>query len=360
MPPKKKSKLILDLVPMTKFGTFSGVSYITTGETPESTDTYIKQEQIPSRYLGKNMMAGPIKKGALPSVYFGGTYATLASAEQNKGNGDTFDDQVKAELKHLKEMKAKQEKIHKDKEFKMASYPKKGTGAGSYVGTFQGKPFPHDVEIKPSKKKPKKPAPPPKIFGGGKNLYTNPGKKGTYGTLGQTFGKFSSLYVVTEAMEAQRKKDIARYEKEQAKRNEKNKKLLERPVFRTMVGNGKKTFDEKNATGISSVFDDFVAPEPKKKPRKRKSKKEPKLLELPPFKYSSPPKIGEEGFFNGFANKAIEINEAEEEKKRKKKERAQRRKARGAKKIKAINHPTWKPVSYPKAGTSTSLLTRFY
>ena len=359
MPAKKKSKLILDLPPMSKFGTFSGVSYITTGETPETTDTFIKEEQIPSRYLGKNMMAGPVKKGNLPSVYFGGSYATLASAEQNKGNGDTYDDNAKANAERLKAMKAKQEKIHKGKDFKLASYPKKGTGAGSYVGTFQDKPFPHDVEIKPSKKKPKPPVE-PKVFGGGKNLYTNPGKKGTYGTIGQTFGGFSSLYVVTEAMEAQRKKDIARYEKEQAKRDAANKKLMERPVFRTMVGNGKKTFDEKNGTGISSVYDDYTAPEPKKKPRKRKNKKEPKLLELPPFKYSSPPKVGENGFFNGFANKQFEINEEEEEKKRKKKERAERRKNRGKKKIKSIEHPTWKPVSYPKAGTSSSLLTRYY
>eukprot|EP00742_Colponemidia_sp_Colp-10_P012385 GILJ01013901.1.p1 GENE.GILJ01013901.1~~GILJ01013901.1.p1 ORF type:complete len:383 (+),score=80.78 GILJ01013901.1:35-1183(+) len=350
-------------------GGFSDIGYITTGPDADHTDTYVKAEATPSRYLGKNMMVKAPRSGTLPDVYFGKLYATLASSTQ--GNVDKYVDQKNPFRDHSGTKKFIQS-THKGRDFKMSNYPAPGTGSGAYGGTFQGKPFEHMPE-QPTLKRGEA-SPKFEKFAAG-NFKTRAGPKGTYGFPNTTFGKFASLYVATPEVIAQREKDIKKWEKKKEQFEKEKAELLKRPVFKGM-SNFKDTFDAKKASGITSVFDQYEAPaevvaaeeKAKKKRDKaaaRKAKaeaKKSKPLNLPTFRYASTLKSGEAGYFNKFPDAKVSVDEAAEAKKEAKRAKREAKAKKAAKKkgIKELAHPVWKPVSWDKSSVFASLLPRYY
>jgi hypothetical protein len=327
------------------FGCFSDPPIISTDENKDKTDPYLKTDFIPSRYLGKNLATVAPSNGRLPTAFFGKTFLTLASREQNGGKDiDTFEDPGRAERRAVKEAKKKN---IVEKDFKVASYPKQSTGPGSYFGCF-AKPIEHQPEYKvvPKDQAPDRPVAQPK------NIKSAPGKHGTYGFVGTTFEK-------PQAYDPNRKPDpFGELRKKEFQEWEESKKKNLGGNFK-LSGKARKTFDEKFQTGVSAVFDAFEAKEDTKK--KKKSKAEggapdaaKKGDELKPFRYSSAPKSGEQGFLNKFANSRGDKPEADpyDSVRLKRKEE----KAKAPKPLQG----SWKPVSGPKKSVMSSLLRRFY
>jgi hypothetical protein len=323
------------------FGNFSDPPFITTDPDPQKTDPYVKTELIPSRYLGRNLATVVPPKGKVPAVFFEKKFLTLASKEQNNGKDDTYEDPYRADRRARSESKKKN---IVDKDFKLASYPKKPTGPGSFYGCFQDKPFEHKPEYAVLERgaAPERPKPQPV------NVKTNPPKKGTFGFPGTTIEKIKPYdpNQKSDEYDALRKKERALWEAAKKKNIAGNFKL---------TGLGKVFFDQKQATGISSVFDHYEPKEDGKKKKKPvKDPKEPKVLDLKPWKYSSPGKAGEPGFLNKFPNSkgdsappdpydSVRIKRKEE-------------KEKAPKPLAGI----WKPVHGAKESCIKSLLRKFY
>lgn len=323
MPPKQSSL----------FGGFSDPRFITTDPDPNQTDKYIQNEPIPSRHLGKNFKIGQPKKGRTVDVFFDKKFLTRASADQNHGKTDEFEDPGKVERRARAEAKKKNIANH---DFRYVSYPKKSTGPGSFVGTLQNKPFSHEPDYKVTQRGdvPERPKPQPK------NIKTAPGKKGTYGYVGTTFSKPVERAPVPDVY------DQIRINERKAWEEAKKKQLG--GTWKSL-GHLKGTFDEKGCTGIPSVYD--AAPIPETKEKKIKKEEKP-TIELKPFKYSSPSKSGQVGCLNKFPNTRGDNPDPYDTHRQKMKED----KAKGPKPLAG----TWKPVSGPKQAVVKSLLKRYY
>lgn len=324
-------------LPASLFGGFTDPSYISTDPDEKKTDPYVKQEAIPSRFLGANFKVGRGRKGFTSDVFLDKKFPTLASAEQNgpKG-GDPYASSAPVLFKsRTKEEKAKQINA---RDFKTASVPKKPTGPGSFVGTFAGKPFEHlqDYKVVARGEAPPRPKPQPA------NMRTVFPKKGTYGVIGTTFSKI-------EAPKEGDVYDAIRLAESKAWKEAKTKNIST-ATFR-ITGKTKATFDE-NTVGVSKVFEQY---EPKD--QKEKKKKEPKEGEkkeaLKPFKSAGGPRTGQYGCICPFPNThdgpdlfrevALKLKREEDKKK-------------GPKPLAG----SWKPVSGPKSAVIRSLLRRFY
>jgi hypothetical protein len=154
-------------------------------------------------------------------------------------------------------------------------------------------------------------------------------------------------------------------------RREQEEKRCKGGVWKLTL-NSKKTFDEKAATGISSIYDPSEPKEEKKKRRtKKRSKKEPAQLVQPVFKYASAPKAGLYGFFDpkwlerpqGMADPFGDFTAAERARIREEEEAKQpRRKKKAAKPKKGawVAPGLWKPPTGAKSSVVRSLLRRFY
>ena len=327
-------------IPRTLYGTFSDAPFISTDPDKEKTDPYIKTEPLASRYLGKSLTTSQPVSGRLPNTFFGKSYLTLASKEQNGGKEiEVYENPGKADRRAIAEAKKKN---IVDKDFKVASFPKKSTGPGSYVGTFQGKPLEHQPEYKVVTKEqvPERPKPQPT------NVKTNPPKKGTYGVVGTLLEKPEKYDPTKKSDEydALRKKERQQWE-------ESKKKNLG-GVFK-LTGPGKILFDQKPNTGVSSVFDHFEPKEDKKK-KSKPAAAETKKDDLKPFKYTSVTKSGEAGFLQKFPNSRGDNPAPDPYDSVKLKRKEEREKA-----PKPLQG-TWKPVSQAKKGVVSSLLRRFY
>lgn len=328
--------------PKSLFGNFSDPPYITTDPDSNKTDPYIKKDLIPSRYLGKSLGVKAPATGRLPDTYFEKKFLTLSSKEQNNNKDiDAYEDPGRADRRAVQEAKKKN---IVDKDFKVASFPKKSTGTGSFVGCFQDKPFEHQPEYKVLAKDEAPPRPKPQQ----PNIKTNPAKKGTFGFIGTLLEKPQPYdpNKKSDEFDALRKRDRELWEA--------SKKKNVAGTFK-LTGLGRKLFDEKPGTGISSVYDNY---EPKEDPKKKSKKKEkppvePKPVDSKPFRYTSPAKSGEQGFLQKFANSRAE-NQADPYDSAKLKRKEEKEKA-----PKALGG-TWKPVSNTKKAVVSSLLRRFY
>ena len=320
------------------FGGFSDPSFIS------ADDPYEKEEIIPSRYLGANFKVPRCKKGRTPDVFFEKKFLSLASSTQHpKAVQDLYMDPGK---RWRLDAKAAKEKNIDKTDFRLASPGKLSTGAGSFFGTFQAKPHPHEADYDVPKKGEAPRRPHPQL----PNIKTRPGKKGTYGFIGTTFSKIEPTAEGKADVYDQLRRDETKAWKESKEKIVKISQATFKVTCRTIS-----TFDEKNSRGVTSVYDAYVAPEDKKsKKAKKKPKAEEKILEQKPFKYSSGPKTGEQGFFGKFANTRGEDPDPQKEAPKK-----------GGKDKKAKPEPKalggpWKPVSGPKTGVIKSLLRRFY
>lgn len=83
--------------------------------------------------------------------------------------------------------------------FRPPGYTKKGSGKGSYYGTFcDGKPYKHETEFPPIHMEKET---------GKRNFVTNPPKKGTYGYPGLTIAKAGEVVYVSDPYEGNKRKE---------------------------------------------------------------------------------------------------------------------------------------------------------
>lgn len=110
----------------------------------------------------------------MPSVFFEKAFHPLYEGEKYENPGAS----------ERKDVAEQRKKMLNSSGFRPSSPSKKGSGLGSYFGCI-GPAYPHekeyDVQGKGEKRSPSPPAP--------KNLYTSPGKRGTFGVPGTMIGK---------------------------------------------------------------------------------------------------------------------------------------------------------------------------
>ena len=318
-------------------GAFTDPKYITTDADEKRSDPYIKADVLPSRHTGTNFKVSRPKKGFGRDVYFSKSWLSLASPDQAKdGKVDEYIDQVAADRKWAAEQKKKN---IVDKDFKYASYPKKPSGSGSAIGTFADKPFEHQPEYHVAKHgepraKVETKQPP--------NIKTAWPKKGTYGTVGSTFGKYEAPKQADE-FDAIRKQERKAWE-------ESKKKIIGTGTFKATT-RPVYSFDEKGASGIPKAYDAYTPPEGK--PKKEKKVEPVGTKEArPPFRYSSGKKSGNAGCLNGFPNTRGDKEDPYDTLRITRKEE----KAKGPKPLGG----QWKPVSGAKSGVVRSMLKRYY
>lgn len=339
-------------------GLFQDPTYISTDPDPKKTDPYIKEDFIPSRYVGKSLLSSKPPPGNHADAYFAGRFLTLASADQNEEAAAILDAGKKRKKKEAP--KYEPPKIS-DRVFNATSFPQKSTGPGSFYGCFQDKPFEYMTEpwVDPKEnKKKRRPQKQQKKTNEKEhlpNIKTNPPKKGTYGVPGTLLSNPS--------YNEQWKEDLAAIDKLEAQRL-KGKKPPPKPLdgpFR-LPGVCHPFIDEHPGTGAHVVYDEYIPP-PEKKKGKKALKKEPvapKPIHERPFQRSESHK-GEQGNINPFPNVWVDPAEVEaaEKKKRKGKE-GKSSKPDTEDKDRLKNAPEWKPNSYGKTSIVSSCLRRFY
>ncbi|KAG5194360.1 cilia-and flagella-associated protein 96 isoform X1 [Ovis aries] len=185
---------------MERIGLFSEMEYITVG------DKYVSQFNRPfNEAASKNrqMLPGGSKEMSnLQAGYFDPHFARIFE-------GESYVNPNQVRRRYMME----EAKKNLSKAFLPSSGEKKPCGLGSYYGTIGG-----PVPFFSAQSKPKDKYEPP-----GKNLYTNPGKKGTgYGyaniTIGKQFSHSSDLY------------DAAKLDNK--KENEEHHRLLKGTAFK--------------------------------------------------------------------------------------------------------------------------------
>jgi hypothetical protein len=192
-------------------------------------DDYDKKPQQ-TKKPGRTFLTPGPKSGTLPDATFSKDYRSIHE-------GDPYIDQGTAERR------VKMESVKKRLNpvgFRLSSPPKKACGLGSYFGTFQDKPTPHETDyVVPRKGEapPRKPAAP-------RPMLTNPTRKGTYGVAGTLLSPIGQEYVA-DFYDSRRQKDREDHEK--------HKQLVKGAPWK---GGGRKgyTFDEGEGTGVSTCY----------------------------------------------------------------------------------------------------------
>lgn len=234
-------------------------------------DDYDKKQTGDSRAKGKSMLAGGPKSG------HDATFDTYKSIHE----GDPYVDPGVAE-RRAKLESAKKRIVPTG--FRLASPPKKATGLGTHVGTFDEKPIPHETDYVV----PRKGESPPRRQPAPRPILTNPPKRGTYGVAGTLLDKEGTKYVA-DFYEARRQKEREEHEK--------HKKLMKGAPWR---GGGRRgyTFDEGPGTGVSSCYKLTKPLEEKKERKSAVSLKGPDApwrpggrvpFKLPPVEYREDP-----------------------------------------------------------------------
>ncbi|CCW59744.1 unnamed protein product [Phytomonas sp. EM1] len=331
-------------------GLFQDPPYISTDPDPAKTDPYDKQDCIPSRYLGKSMLAGPSRD------YFSDKFLTLASTEQNA-------DVIAANAKRLRTQPAgPSPKNIADTEFRYTSPAKQSTGPGSYYGCFQSKPYEYLTEPweeggKKSKREKKSAA---KAAAAAAalaeeykhlpNIKTNPPKKGTYGYPGLLL----SREIFNESLEEGGKGFAAKGAPHKAK----VEPPAIGPVFR-VPGVSHAFLDELPNTGVSAIYADYHPPAT---PRSRRSihkraAADVKTLIQKPFNWSAY-KASNGGCINSFPN--VWIDPATQVSGKPSKHRKAREEAEKTEVQRMKEAPKWTPNSFGKTSIISSCLRRFY
>ncbi|CCW67278.1 unnamed protein product [Phytomonas sp. Hart1] len=322
-------------------GLFQDPPYISTDPDPAKTDPYVKQDCIPSRYLGKSLLPGP------PKDYLSDKFLTLASTEQSA-------DIIASNEKRMRSQPAgPSPKNISDAEFRYTSYPKKSTGPGSYYGCFQNKPYEYLTEPWDDGKKKKKAAPKPaENVDKNKhlpNIKVNPSKKGTYGYPGLLLSK----EIFNEGWEE--RPEVS--EKKSSRKRAPEPQMIG-PVFRVQ-GVSRAYLDELPNTGVSAIYMDYQPSTSSKKNKAghKHGATDVKLLVQKPFNWSSyKPTMG--GCINPFPNIWIDPATLAEGK--------QNRRRRGMNEPGETDmhqlkgSPKWIPNSFGKTSVMSSCLRRFY
>lgn len=239
---------------------FSIPSFATVG------DDYDKKP-TESRFKGKTLIPGAKKE----------TFDEFKSIHQ----GDPYVDSGTAERRA--KLEASKKRVN-GAVFRLASPPKKACGLGSYFGTFQDKPTPHETDYVV----PRKGEAPPRKEPAPRPIFTNPTKKGTFGVAGTLLSKEGTEYVADmyEAKREAARKDL-----------EEHKKAMKGAPWKGCGRRGY-TFDEAAGTGASSCYALTKPLEEKKLPKSNAAVKGPEApwrpggkipVKLPPVEYREDP-----------------------------------------------------------------------
>lgn len=192
-------------------------------------DEYDKKKPIDQRTHGKSFVAVGPKSGNGPDALFEKEFHSIHE-------GDPYVDPGTADKRYRLE---KAKKNLTSNGFRMASFPKKPTGAGDYHGTFNEGPLRHDTDYNVPRKGEKPPRKQPEKRG----IFTAPTKKGTFGVTGTTLG--GQIEHVACFYDSERQAD-----RERAK---KSRQLMKGAPFKN-AGRLGATFDENPGTGASKCY----------------------------------------------------------------------------------------------------------
>jgi len=282
---------------MNTLGVFSQPGSIDIG------DAYAKEHKVPQRYLGKQFLTHGTKWGQNPDSMIDGEFKRISEGDQYVDPG----------AHERKERAGRKLKNVSEKPFYPSKPPTKSYHMkGSLYGCI-GEKAPHMKEFDEDAEKAAARAPTPK------QIYTNPGKKGTYGvpltTIGKPLDLMDEPYLVGRELEK-----------------------VERKVAREKIPSSKGFIStHMSQTGLfdNSIYaynaGDWAEKPKEKKPTLEKS-----------FRPTHPPKKG----FNCTINKFPEYTEDPEEIKLK--EAKEERAAERAKKtVKGVFYPNKGPKSKP-------------
>lgn len=285
---------------MQSLGVFSQPGSIDIG------DAYAKEHKMPQRYLGKQFLTHGTKWGKNPDALIDHEFKRISEGDQYMDPG----------ANERKERAARKNKNVSEKPF----YPSKPASRswfskGTQFGCI-GPQYQHEKEFDEEALKAAAREPVPK------NLYTSPGKKGTYGFPGTTMGKPLDLmdepYLVSRELEK-----------------------VERKVAREKISKGFIS-THKSATGL---FDNNIySYNPGDWAEKPKERKPP--LEKS-FRPTHPPKKGYNCTINSFPEykedpEEVKLREAREE----------RAAERAKKTVKGVFYPNKGPKSKPTAAVN--------
>jgi len=124
--------------------------------------------------------------------------------------------------------------------FKYSNPSAKAVGLGNYYGTIQQTPFRHETDFIV----PRKGEAPPHHKAQARPIYTQPTKRGTFGFPNTTISKIGTDYIAS--FYGQERSNAA-------KDREASQKLIKGAPFRPS-GRSRGTFDEGEATGVSTCF----------------------------------------------------------------------------------------------------------
>jgi hypothetical protein len=184
-------------------------------------DDYDKKDEIKKK-PGRTFLTGTAKaEETFKSVHEGDPYVDPGTAERRA------------------KLEAGKKRINPTG-FRLASPPKKGAGLGSYFGTFQDKPTPHETDYVVPRKGEAVPRKQPEK----RPIMTCASKQGGFGVAGTLLSPIGADYVA-DFYEARREKDRELHEQ--------HKKLMKGAPWR---GGGRKgyTFDEGAGTGASTCY----------------------------------------------------------------------------------------------------------
>lgn len=214
---------------------FSIPTYTTIG------DRYEKKV-IDERSKGKTFLVPSGRTGKLPDALIQKEFLSI-------NEGDKYVDPGTADRRYRLE---KKKKNITEAPFKYANFPQKPSGSGSYFGTMDGKPIPHETDYIVPRKGDKIEKKGPTV----RPIYTAPSKKGSYGMVGTTFSSVGQDYVADFY-------DTKRMRERQER--EASHKKMQSSAFKP-VGRSAKTFDEAPNAGVSSCYT-LTKPMPPRKPQ---------------------------------------------------------------------------------------------
>lgn len=205
-------------------------------------DQYDKRRVVDERSKGKTFLVPSGRTGKMPD-------ALLEKEFKSIHEGDKYIDPGTADRRYRLE---KKKKNIVEAPFKYANFPQKAAGSGSYYGTLDGKPIPHETDYVVPRKGDPVTRKGPTI----RPMYTAPGKKGTYGYVGTTFSTVGEDYVA-DFYDAKRTLERKARAESHAK--------MQSNAFKP-VGRSAKTFDEAPNAGVSSCYT-LTKPIPPRKPK---------------------------------------------------------------------------------------------
>jgi len=185
-------------------------------------DPFHKEHNLPQRFQGKQFLTHGTKVGKNPDALIDRDYKRLSEGDQYVDPG-TYERRAKVQEKS---------KNISERPFYPSKPSAKATGKGTHFGTIGGM-YKHENDDDPNAPRNTETAP--------RNFYTNPSKKGGYGTPGTTIGKqldvMSEPYLVSRELEkVERREARGRIPKAFQSTHKSGSGLFDESVFRYEPG----------------------------------------------------------------------------------------------------------------------------